>query len=189
MPWLLIANAGGFAVATLGYDALTRVARAGVVDLVLLVALAHRRRVPRRRCSRTARRRSCSSSRSPRRRRSPASRCGIACARRSPAAMRGAILPRAGAAVTAGGAIAGLGAGALIPRLGLAAIPYLGAGVTVIVVASASRRSARSSPVARPADGTGRRRRQPRCGSHRVQRQLVARDDRGRRARGRSSRR
>ena len=39
MPWLLIANAAGFAVATLGYDAITRVARAARVDVVLLVLL------------------------------------------------------------------------------------------------------------------------------------------------------
>jgi hypothetical protein len=40
MPWLLIANASGFEVATLGYDYLTRVTRAGTVDLVLLGTLA-----------------------------------------------------------------------------------------------------------------------------------------------------
>jgi len=40
MPWLLIANAVGFAVATLGYDAILRIARAATVDLALLVLLA-----------------------------------------------------------------------------------------------------------------------------------------------------
>lgn len=40
MPWLLVANAIGFAVATLGYDAITRVARASIVDVVLLVVLS-----------------------------------------------------------------------------------------------------------------------------------------------------
>ena len=40
MPWLLIANASGFAVATLGYDVLTRVARTRTVDLLLLACLA-----------------------------------------------------------------------------------------------------------------------------------------------------
>lgn len=43
-------------------------------------------------------------------------------------------LPRAGAAVTAGGAMAGLGSGALIPRIGLDAIPWIGAAVTVLVI-------------------------------------------------------
>src|ERR1700733_7139069 len=40
MPWLLIANAGGFAAATLGYDALLRRAHARAVDLGLLAMLA-----------------------------------------------------------------------------------------------------------------------------------------------------
>nr|MDQ3365901.1 hypothetical protein [Myxococcota bacterium] len=39
LPWLLIANAGGFAGATLGYDLITRRARTRVVDLALLGAL------------------------------------------------------------------------------------------------------------------------------------------------------
>src|SRR5882762_6080349 len=39
MPWLPIANAAGFAVATLGYDALLRLVRARHVDVGLLVAL------------------------------------------------------------------------------------------------------------------------------------------------------
>ena len=41
-------------------------------------------------------------------------------------------LPRAGAAATAGGAIAGLGAGALIPRLGVDAIPLIAAAIAAI---------------------------------------------------------
>nr|MDQ3295813.1 hypothetical protein [Myxococcota bacterium] len=39
LPWLLIANAGGFAVATLGYDLLTRRAHTRIVDLALLGVL------------------------------------------------------------------------------------------------------------------------------------------------------
>src|SRR5687767_6480354 len=39
LPWLLIANAGGFAVATLGYDVVSRRVRAGAIDFVLLAAL------------------------------------------------------------------------------------------------------------------------------------------------------
>jgi len=134
MPWLLIANAGGFAVATLGYDALTHRVRSGAVDLVLLgllliaaaiapallkagvspvvlvVALAAGSQV-----------------------------AGLALWNRVCAAVAGRdarrYLPRAGAGVTAGGALAGLGAGVLIPRLGLSAIPLIGAAVTGVVVA------------------------------------------------------
>jgi len=133
MPWLLIANASGFAVATLGYDYLTRASRASVVDVVLLgllavaagaapalleagappivlvVALAATSQV-----------------------------AGLALWNRVCAAVAGRdarrFLPRAGAAVTLGGAIAGLGAGALIPRVGLSAIPYAGAVVTLIAL-------------------------------------------------------
>ena len=43
-------------------------------------------------------------------------------------------LPRAGAAVTAGGALAGLGAAALIRRAGADPVPWAAAGVAVIVV-------------------------------------------------------
>src|SRR5690349_17489619 len=39
LPWLLIANALGFAAATLGYDAISRRIEPRVVDLALLVAL------------------------------------------------------------------------------------------------------------------------------------------------------
>ncbi|HEY5937463.1 MAG TPA: cyclic nucleotide-binding domain-containing protein, partial [Kofleriaceae bacterium] len=47
------------------------------------------------------------------------------------------MLPRAGAGATAGGAIAGLGAGALVYRLGLGVLPILGALVTAVVIALA----------------------------------------------------
>ena len=134
MPWLLIANAAGFAVAALGYDAITRHAPAKVVDvallgvlgvaaaaapsllaagvpaLVLVVVLAASSQV-----------------------------AGLALWNRVAAAVAGRdarrMLPRAGAAVTGGGAIAGLGAGFLIPRVGFTAIPYIGAGVTLAMVA------------------------------------------------------
>jgi hypothetical protein len=43
-------------------------------------------------------------------------------------------LPRAGAAVTAGGAIAGLGAAALVRRASADAIPWIACGVAVVVV-------------------------------------------------------
>jgi hypothetical protein len=134
LPWLLIANAGGFAIATLGYDVVSRRVRAGAIDFVLLillviaagaapamlkagvtpivlvVALAAGSQV-----------------------------AGLALWNRVCAAVAGRdarrYLPRAGAGVTAGGAIAGLGAGVLIPRLGLSAIPIIGAAVTTIVAA------------------------------------------------------
>ena len=73
------------------------------------------------------------------------------------------MLPRAGAAVTAGGVIAGLGAGVVIPRAGLDAIPYIGAAVTVIVLvvcvaqdrALAARRRARRRRADRRAPAAG----------------------------------
>lgn len=133
LPWLLIANAGGFAVATLGYDVLSRRASSRVVDLgllgmllvtavsspallsagvppvVLVVALAAFSQV-----------------------------AGLALWNRVAASVAGRdarrMLPRAGAAVTLGGAIAGLGAGALAYRAGLTVLPYLGAGITLVVV-------------------------------------------------------
>lgn len=136
LPWLLIANAGGFAAATLGYDALTRRAKTGTVDFVLLVLLALAAAsapalldagapplvmvVALAAGSQVA---------------------GLALWNRVCAAVAGRdarrYLPRAGAAVTAGGAIAGLGSGALIPRIGLDAIPWIGAGVTMLVIAIA----------------------------------------------------
>jgi hypothetical protein len=136
MPWLPIANAAGFAVATLGYDALLRRLRERHVDVgllvtlgvaaaaapallangappvVLVVALAAASQV-----------------------------AGLALWNRVAASVAGRdarrMLPRAGAAVTAGGALAGLGAGGLIPRLGLSFVPYAAAAVTVVVLAIA----------------------------------------------------
>ncbi|MBA3463255.1 MAG: hypothetical protein H0T46_25080, partial [Deltaproteobacteria bacterium] len=133
LPWLLVANAGGFAVATLGYDFISRHASSRVVDLGLLVALF---------VSAAA---------------SPAlleagvppvvlvvalaafsQVAGLALWNRVAASVAGRdarrMLPRAGAAVTLGGAIAGLGAGAIVYRTGLTALPYIGASVTVIVL-------------------------------------------------------
>ena len=136
-PWLLIATAAGFAVATLGYDALTRLAhagaRAGLVDPGLLVVLAIVAAV------------------------SPALLAGgvspvvivigltassqvanLALWNRVAAAVAGRdarrMLPRAGAAVTLGGAIAGLGAGAVIPRAGLAFLPHAAAVATMLAL-------------------------------------------------------
>ncbi len=133
MPWLLIANASGFAVATLGYDYLTRIARAGVVDLFLLGTLAVAAGVAPSLLQAGA---------------PPivlvvtlaatSQVAGLALWNRVCAAVAGRdarrFLPRAGAAVTLGGAIAGLGAAVLIPRVGLAAIPYAGAAVTLIAL-------------------------------------------------------
>lgn len=130
LPWLLVANAAGFAIATLGYDRLSRFAevdyvlllllviaaalapallRAGVPPLVFVVVLAAGSQV-----------------------------AGLALWNRVCAAVAGRdarrYLPRAGAAVTAGGALAGLSTGALIPRIGIDAIPTIAAGVTLIVI-------------------------------------------------------
>ena len=133
-PWLLIATAAGFAVATLGYDALTRVAYAGVIDLGLLVVLGVVAAASPQLLARgtppvvivialTA----------------ASQVANLALWNRVAASVAGRdarrMLPRAGAAVTLGGAIAGLSAGVVIPRLGLAALPYAGAGITVIVLA------------------------------------------------------
>lgn len=132
LPWLFVAQAGGLAVATLGYDTITRRARIHVVDLALLAVLAVAAAA------------------------APALLAGgvspvvivVALAATSQVAVlalwnrmamsvagRDArrMLPRAGAAVTLGGAIAGLGAGALIPRVGSAALPYGGAGLVVVL--------------------------------------------------------
>ena len=134
LPWLLIANAGGFAVATLGYDLITRRASSSVVDLGLLVALL------------------VAASAAPSLLAAGAPPvvlvvalaaisqvAGLALWNRVAAAVAGRdarrMLPRAGAAVTLGGAIAGLGAGALVYRLGLTVLPYVGAGATAIVLA------------------------------------------------------
>ncbi len=132
-PWLLIATAAGFAVATLGYDALTRLAHPLLVDRGLLVVLAV--------VAATA----------------PTLLAGgvppvaivigltaasqvanLALWNRVAAAVAGRdarrMLPRAGAAVTLGGAIAGLGAGVVIPRAGLAFLPHAGAAATVLAL-------------------------------------------------------
>ena len=132
-PWLLIATAAGFAVATLGYDALTRLARPGLVDIGLLVVLAVEAAA------------------------SPSLLAGgispvvivivltaasqvtsLALWNRVAAAVAGRdarrMLPRAGAAITLGGAIAGLGAGAVIPRAGLAFLPHAAAAATVLAL-------------------------------------------------------
>ena len=133
LPWLLVANAGGFAVATLGYDAISRRASSRMVDLGLLVALLISAAagpalldagvqpvvlvVALAAFSQVA---------------------GLALWNRVAASVAGRdarrMLPRAGAAVTFGGAIAGLGAGALVYRAGLVTLPYVGAAVTLIVI-------------------------------------------------------
>ncbi|MFN0248364.1 MAG: cyclic nucleotide-binding domain-containing protein [Kofleriaceae bacterium] len=133
LPWLLIANAAGFAVATFAYDLITRRAHTRIVDVVLLgllfvaaalapklldmgaspvlvvVALAAASQV-----------------------------AGLALWNRVAASVAGRdarrMLPRAGAAVTLGGAIAGLGAGVLVYRVGLIALPIIGAVVTIVVL-------------------------------------------------------
>ena len=132
-PWLLIATAAGFAVATLGYDALTRVS-SSAVDFGLLIALGVIAAAsPQLLASGTP----------------PvvivialtaASQvASLALWNRVAASVAGRdarrMLPRAGAAVTLGGAIAGLGAGVVIPRVGLATLPYIAAGVTTLVLA------------------------------------------------------
>jgi hypothetical protein len=130
LPWLLVANAGAFAIATLGYDVVTRYAPARVIDLALIVvlgiaaatapALLHAGAPPIVLVLVLA---------------AASQVTGLALWNRVAAAVAGRdarrALPRAGAAVTAGGAIAGLSAGALIPRVGLAAIPYGAAVVTI----------------------------------------------------------
>ncbi|MEP6864705.1 MAG: cyclic nucleotide-binding domain-containing protein [Deltaproteobacteria bacterium] len=132
-PWLLIATAAGFAVATLGYDALTRVAYTGVIDLGLLVVLGVVAAAAPELLARgtppvvivialTA----------------ASQVANLALWNRVAASVAGRdarrMLPRAGAAVTLGGAIAGLSAGVVIPRLGLAALPYASAGITMLVL-------------------------------------------------------
>lgn len=162
MPWLLVASAGGFAAATLGYDWLTRHARASIVDLGLLAALG------------------VAAATAPWLLRAGAppivlvvglaagsQLAGLALWNRVAASVAGRdarrALPRAGAAVTAAGAIAGLSAGAVIPRLGLSALPYAGAALTAIaaVVCVAQERAQRmggapgAGAPAEPARGFG----------------------------------
>lgn len=134
LPYLFIASAAGFAIATLGYDILTRRTHTRIVDLVLLVALGAIAAsapallgagiapgvlvVALAAVSQVA---------------------GLALWNRVAASVGGRdarrMLPRAGAAVTAGGAIAGLGAGAAVYELGLRVLPYAGAAVTIVVIA------------------------------------------------------
>ncbi|MBL9018656.1 MAG: cyclic nucleotide-binding domain-containing protein [Myxococcales bacterium] len=133
LPWLLIANAGGFAVATLGYDVVSRRVGTRVLDLVLLVALL------------------ISSAAGPALLDAGASPvvlvvalsatsqvAGLALWNRVALSVAGRdarrMLPRAGAAVTLGGVVAGLGAGALVFRTGLPSLAYVGAAVTAVVL-------------------------------------------------------
>jgi hypothetical protein len=131
LPWLFVANAGGFAVATLGYDLITRRAHTRVVDVALLVVLGvaamaapmllHAGASPVLIVVTLA---------------AVSQVVGLALWNRVAAAVAGRdarrMLPRAGAAVTAGGMIAGLGAGAL--AIGGDTLPYLGAAVTMVVL-------------------------------------------------------
>jgi cyclic nucleotide-binding protein len=151
LPWLLIANAAGFAIATLGYDAVVSRARASVVDVVLLVAVGGAAAaapslpvvlvVALAAVSQVA---------------------GLALWNRVAAAVAGRdarrMLPRAGAGVTAGGALAGLGGGALVLRLGPAALAYLATGATVLAlvlaVAQARALAAGGAPGATAPPGT-----------------------------------
>src|SRR5688572_9365240 len=128
LPWLLIANAGGFAGATLGYDFVTRKAHTRVVDLALLVLLGITAAVAPALLDAGA---------------PPvvlvvalaavSQVAGLALWNRVAAAVAGRdarrMLPRAGAAVTAGGVIAGLGAAPLVFQIGKDVLPYIGAGV------------------------------------------------------------
>ena len=133
LPWLLIANATGFAAATFAYDWITRHAHTRVVDLALLGLLLVTAAVAPALLDAGA---------------SPivlvvaltaASQvAGLALWNRVAASVAGRdarrMLPRAGAAVTLGGAIAGLGAGVLVYRLGVTVLPYIGAVVTAVVL-------------------------------------------------------
>ncbi|MBA2540998.1 MAG: hypothetical protein H0V17_15265, partial [Deltaproteobacteria bacterium] len=131
LPWLFVANAAGFAVATLGYDLVTRKAHTKSVDLVLLLALIGTTGATPALLDAGA---------------SPvlvvvaitavSQLVGLALWNRVAEAVAGRDarrnLPRAGAAVTAGGMIAGLGAGLLGIKGDV--LPYLGAGVSAIVL-------------------------------------------------------
>jgi hypothetical protein len=134
LPWLLIASAGGFAMATFAYDAINRRAKTRVVDYSLLVilfiaaisspSLLHAGIPPvvlviaLPATSQVA---------------------NLALWNSVAASVAGRdsrrMLPRAGAAVTLGGAIAGLGAAPLVLRVGATVLPYVGAAGTVIVLA------------------------------------------------------
>jgi len=131
LPWLFVANALGFAFATIGYDLVTRRAHTRYVDLGLLFALI----------ATTASAPSLLGAGAP-----PvflvvaiaavSQVVGLALWNRVAEAVAGRdarrYLPRAGAAVTAGGMLAGLGPGLLGLKGDL--LPYLGAGVTAVVV-------------------------------------------------------
>ncbi|HEY0252878.1 MAG TPA: hypothetical protein VGC41_15185, partial [Kofleriaceae bacterium] len=133
-PWLLVATATGFGVATISYDLLTRRAHPSVIDLGLLVVLA------------------IVSAGSPALLGGGVSPIAIVIAvtaasqvanlalwNRVAASVAGRdarrMLPRAGAAITLGGAIAGLGTAAVVTRLGLPFIAYTCAGATLVVIA------------------------------------------------------
>jgi hypothetical protein len=132
MPWLPIAHVGGFAVATLGYDALLARARAQLVDFGLLVVLGLVALAAPQLLARGA---------------PPvvlvvaltaaSSVASLALWNRVAASVAGRearrALPRAGAVVTGGGAVAGLASGALVARLGLDVLPYAAAAVTIVV--------------------------------------------------------
>ncbi|CAN5915701.1 hypothetical protein BH11MYX2_BH11MYX2_29120 [soil metagenome] len=133
LPWLLIASAGGFAVATFAYDAITRRATTRLVDFSLLVVLLVFAAVSPSLLAAhvppvvlvvglTA----------------TSQLAGLALWNRIAGSVAGRdarrSLPRAGAAVTLGGAIAGLGAAPLVFRFGATMLPYVGAVGTVIVI-------------------------------------------------------
>ncbi|MCW5803479.1 MAG: hypothetical protein KIT31_13935, partial [Deltaproteobacteria bacterium] len=136
LPWLFVASAGGFAAATFLYDVITRRAHARVVDPVLIALVG------------------CAAAGAPGLLHAGVSPAvlvvalaalsqvvGLALWNRVAASVAGRdarrMLPRAGAAVTAGGVIAGLGAGSLAVPLGTAILPYLGAAASAVVLALA----------------------------------------------------
>lgn len=157
LPWLLIANAGGFAAATLGYDLVTRRAHAAVVDFGLLVTLGIAAGAAPALLGAGA---------------PPAvlvvalaaisQVAGLALWNRVAASVAGRdarrALPRAGAGITAGGVIAGLGAAPLVLRFGPDLLPYLGAAVTAVVlvlaIAQARALAAGGAPGATAPPGT-----------------------------------
>jgi hypothetical protein len=136
LPWLLIATATGFAAATLGYDALTARAAPRLVDLTLLALLGvlagGAPALLRAGCSPVALVVALTAA---------SQVAGLALWNRVAASVAGRdarrMLPRAGAAVTAGGALAGLGAAPIIPRFGIDVLPYAAAGAALIVIALA----------------------------------------------------
>ncbi len=133
LPWLLIASASGFAIATIVYDQITRRVQATGADLGLIGALLIAAALSPKLLDAGA---------------PPVAIVialaaapqvvGLALWNRVAASVAGRdarrMLPRAGAAVTVGGVIAGLGVAPLIVRIGATFIPYVGAGVLAIVV-------------------------------------------------------